>query len=149
MQVTASTLGSLGFDELKAVLAMRCRTEVGRQRALVRPFLDSRAEVLAAYALFDEAQRLKDEPMSLPIGGLSDIRAPPRRGGSSSPRSSSPSASRFSPSSGPTRSSPSATSAFQAWPSWAGSCRCWAGSRPGSIAPSRRQASCRIARAPS
>lgn len=74
MQVTASTLSALGFDEVKGALAARCRTEVGRQRALARPFLDSREEVLAAFALVDEAQKLKDEPMSLPIGGLVDVR---------------------------------------------------------------------------
>ena len=81
MQVTASTLSALGFEEIKSALTAQCRTEIGRQRAAARPFLDSRDEVLTAYALVDEAQKLREEPMSLPIGGLTDIRVALDRAG--------------------------------------------------------------------
>jgi DNA mismatch repair protein MutS2 len=81
MDVSDRTLASLGFDEIRAALANRCRTEVGRERAAVRPFLDSRDEVLAAYAQVEEARLLRMEPMSLPIAGLTDIRVSLDRAG--------------------------------------------------------------------
>lgn len=74
MEVNERTLASLGFEEVRAALAGRCRTDVGRDRARARPFLDTKNEVLAAYALVDEARLLKSEPLSLPIGGLIDTR---------------------------------------------------------------------------
>jgi len=89
MDVNERTLASLGFDELRAALAGRCRTDVGRERARARPFLASKAEVVEAYALVDEARLLKSEPLSLPIGGLTDIRASvdrAARGGMLEPR---------------------------------------------------------------
>lgn len=89
MEVNERTLNALGFDDVRAALAGRCRTEVGRERATVRPFLDSKAEVLAAYALVEEARLLKSEPLSLPIGGLTDIRTSvdrASRGGMLEPR---------------------------------------------------------------
>lgn len=74
MDVNDRTLASLGFDEVRAALAGRCRSEVGQERARARPFLETRDEVLAALALADEARALKSEPMTLPITGVVDIR---------------------------------------------------------------------------
>lgn len=74
MDVSARTLASLGFDEIRSALAARCRTEMGKERALARPFLDSREEVLAALSLVDEARTLRSEPMSIPVGGVADLR---------------------------------------------------------------------------
>jgi DNA mismatch repair protein MutS2 len=73
MELTDRTLASLGFEEVRAALAARCRTEVGQARARARGFLPDRGAVLAALALADEARALKNEPMSLPVGGVVDI----------------------------------------------------------------------------
>jgi DNA mismatch repair protein MutS2 len=89
MDVTERSLTALGFDEVRKALAARCRTEVGRERAAARPFLDSREDVLAAYALAEEARGLRMEPMSLPIAGLTDVRVQvdrAARGGMLEPR---------------------------------------------------------------
>jgi DNA mismatch repair protein MutS2 len=75
MDVNERTLTALGFDEIRAALANRCRTDVGRERARGRPFLATKDDVRAALALVDEARLLKREPLSLPIGGLTDIRS--------------------------------------------------------------------------
>ncbi len=74
MELSPQTLSSLRFDDVRTALAGRCRTEVGKERALARPFLSSRDEVLAALALAGEARALKSEPMTLPITGLVDVR---------------------------------------------------------------------------
>lgn len=74
MDVSDRTLSSLGFDEIRAALANRCRTEVGQARARARHFLETREEVIAALALADEARALKSEPMTLPITGIVDVR---------------------------------------------------------------------------
>lgn len=73
MELTDRTLASLGFEEVRAALAARCRTEVGQARARARGFLPDREAVLAALALAEEARTLKSEPISLPIGGVVDI----------------------------------------------------------------------------
>lgn len=89
MDVNDRTMASLGFDEIRAALAGRCRTEVGQARARSRPFLEGRDEVLAALALADEARALKAEPMTLPITGVVDIRGSVERaekGGMLEPR---------------------------------------------------------------
>jgi DNA mismatch repair protein MutS2 len=76
MHVSEKTLVCLGFDDLKIALSMRCRSDVGKQRALGRPFLDSLREVQECYASAGEARRLKEEPLSLPLAGLTDVRGP-------------------------------------------------------------------------
>jgi DNA mismatch repair protein MutS2 len=75
MELTDRTLASLGFDDIRAALAGRCRTEPGQARARQRGFLANRAEVEAALVLAQEARSLKEEPMSLPLGGVVDVRA--------------------------------------------------------------------------
>lgn len=74
MDVSERTLTSLAFEDIRLAIATRCRTDVGRERGKVRPFLDTRTEVAAALALVDEARALKAEPLSLPIAGLTDLR---------------------------------------------------------------------------
>ncbi|MDP3236897.1 MAG: Smr/MutS family protein [Myxococcales bacterium] len=74
MDVTDRTLTALGFDDVRAAIGSRCRTEVGKVRGLKRPFLDGIPEVLASLELIEEARGLKQEPLSLPLGGLVDLR---------------------------------------------------------------------------
>jgi DNA mismatch repair protein MutS2 len=76
MHVSEKTLAALGFDDLRAALSARCRTELGKAKAALRPFLASLSEVEAAYALSKEAVALKEEPLILPIAGLTDVRSP-------------------------------------------------------------------------
>ncbi|MCA2977488.1 MAG: Smr/MutS family protein [Myxococcaceae bacterium] len=75
VDVSDRTLSALGFDDVRAAIGARCRTEVGRERGLKRPFLDGLDAVLASLALVDEARALKREPLSLPLGGLVDLRS--------------------------------------------------------------------------
>ncbi len=74
MDVSDRTLSSLGFDDVRAAIAARCRTEVGKERGLKRPFLDGLQDVLASLAIIEESRALKQEPLSLPLGGLIDLR---------------------------------------------------------------------------
>ena len=74
MDVSDRTLGALGFEDIRAALAARCRTEVGQERARARGFLQSRDEVQASLTLSEEARELKAEPITLPITGIVDIR---------------------------------------------------------------------------
>lgn len=75
MEISERTLTALGFDQIRTAVAGRCRTEMGKARALARPFLPDGEAVLASFRLISEARALKAEPLSLPIGGLTDIRA--------------------------------------------------------------------------
>ncbi|MBI3183549.1 MAG: Smr/MutS family protein [Myxococcales bacterium] len=74
MHVAERTLHDLGYPEVLRALASRCRTEPGKTRALARPFLGSTEEVLNALSLVEEARRLLAEPLSLPLGGVTDVR---------------------------------------------------------------------------
>jgi DNA mismatch repair protein MutS2 len=74
VDVSPRTLASLGFEEIRAAIAGRCRTEVGRARGSARGFLDSRDAVQVSLGLVDEARALRAEPLSLPFAGLTDIR---------------------------------------------------------------------------
>ena len=53
MDVSDRTLTSLGFDDVRAAIGSRCRTEVGKARGIARPFLDGIPEVLASLELVD------------------------------------------------------------------------------------------------
>lgn len=75
MDVSERTLAALGFDEVKTALGSRCRTELGKARALGRVFFETQAEVLASLAVVEEARALRQEPLSLPLAGLVDLRA--------------------------------------------------------------------------
>ncbi len=74
MELSQSTLNALRFETIREALTARCRTDVGRERASRRPFLDNAEEVKAALKRVDEARQLKAEPLSLPISGVSDVR---------------------------------------------------------------------------
>lgn len=74
VELTERTLAALGFDQIRTALADRCRTEMGKARALARGFFGEAEEVRASFRLISEARLLKHEPLSLPIGGLTDIR---------------------------------------------------------------------------
>ncbi|MFT3708671.1 MAG: Smr/MutS family protein [Archangium sp.] len=74
MDVSDRTLASLGFEDIRSALAGRCRTEVGQERARARKFLESRDEVQSALVLAEEARALKNEPITLPISGITDVR---------------------------------------------------------------------------
>lgn len=74
MDVSDRTLISLGFEEVRLALSARCRTEVGVERARKRGFLETRADVEAALKLAAEARELKNEPITLPVSGLVDVR---------------------------------------------------------------------------
>jgi DNA mismatch repair protein MutS2 len=68
------TLQDLGFAALHAALAQRCRTEVGRARALARPFCESATEVQDALARVAEARALAEQKLSLPLSNVVDVR---------------------------------------------------------------------------
>lgn len=74
MQVTTRTLDDLGFTEVLRALAQRCRTDMGRERALARPFRETHEEVTDALDHVEEARRLAQQQISLPLGGVSDVR---------------------------------------------------------------------------
>ncbi len=75
MDVSDRTNAALGFEDVKRALAGRCRTEMGASRAQARPLLADRDEVLRSLELIAQTRRLRQEPLSLPIGGLKDVRA--------------------------------------------------------------------------
>ncbi len=75
MEIAQRTLEDLGFAEVTAALAQRCRSEVGKQRARARPFLETAAEVLDALARVEDARRLLDQQYALPLGTLPDVRS--------------------------------------------------------------------------
>jgi DNA mismatch repair protein MutS2 len=68
------TLEDLNFGEILAALAQRCRTQAAKDRALTRPFLESREQVETALAQVEEARALLLAQRSLPLGGAADIR---------------------------------------------------------------------------
>jgi DNA mismatch repair protein MutS2 len=74
MELSDRTLTALGFDQIRTAVSARCRTEMGKARALSRGFFPGPDEVLASFRLISEARALKAEPLSLPIGGLTDVR---------------------------------------------------------------------------
>ncbi|MGQ0506140.1 MAG: endonuclease MutS2, partial [Myxococcaceae bacterium] len=79
MEFAQRTLDDLGFAEITAALAQRCRSEMGRRRALARPFLANAEEVLESLARVEDARRLQEQQYSLPLGSLPDVRGPVER----------------------------------------------------------------------
>ena len=74
MQISRATLTALAYDEVVAAHAARCRTDLGRERALARPFFDDAEQALESLSIIEEARTLHTEPLSLPVGGLFDVR---------------------------------------------------------------------------
>ena len=74
MNVSTRTLQELGFPELLGALAARCRTELGRERALNRPFLETKAEVEETLRVVEEARGLSERRVTLSLGPPGDLR---------------------------------------------------------------------------
>ncbi len=74
MHFSPRTLEDLAFPEVLAALGQRCRTAAGRSRALARSFLDDAAAIRESLARLDEARALLQAQLSLPLGGVADIR---------------------------------------------------------------------------
>jgi len=51
VELSERTLTALGFDQIRSAVAGRCRTEMGKARALARGFLTGADEVLASFRL--------------------------------------------------------------------------------------------------
>jgi DNA mismatch repair protein MutS2 len=67
------TLEELGWPEILAALAQRCRLPAGRARALDLPFLPDGAAVREGLARVAEARTLSEAAWSLPLGGVADV----------------------------------------------------------------------------
>jgi len=75
VQFSPRTLEDLAFPEVLAALGQRCRTAAGRSRALARSFLDDASAIRESLARVDEARELLQAQVSLPLGGVADIRS--------------------------------------------------------------------------
>ncbi len=69
-------LAQLGWPEILAALAERCRLPAGQRRAHALPFHPDAAAAREALARVDEARRLSESGASLPLGGLTDVDGP-------------------------------------------------------------------------
>ena len=74
MHFSPRTLEDLAFPEVLAALGQRCRSAAGRTRALGRSFLDDASAIREALGRVDEARALLQAQVSLPLGGVADIR---------------------------------------------------------------------------
>jgi len=74
VRLSPRTLDDLAFPEVLGALAQRCRTTEGRTRALGRPFLETPEEVAQSLARVGEARMLLQAQLSLPLGGVGEIR---------------------------------------------------------------------------
>jgi DNA mismatch repair protein MutS2 len=63
----------LGWPEILAALAARCRLPAGRRRALALPFLGTADEAREALARVGEARGLSEAGIALPLGGVGDV----------------------------------------------------------------------------
>ena len=75
MPFSTRTLHDLAFADILAALAGRCRTGAGRERALVRAFLDRPEDVQAALSRVEEAGTLLRTEIALPLEGVADVRS--------------------------------------------------------------------------
>jgi DNA mismatch repair protein MutS2 len=69
----ARTLEELGWPEILAALADRCRLPAGRARALTFPFQPDAGSAREGMARVEEARRLSEAAWSLPLGGVADV----------------------------------------------------------------------------
>ncbi|HEY6100583.1 MAG TPA: Smr/MutS family protein, partial [Anaeromyxobacter sp.] len=63
----------LGWPEILAALAGRCRLPAGRRAALALPFQPTAPEAREALARVEEARRLSESGLALPLGGVGDV----------------------------------------------------------------------------
>jgi DNA mismatch repair protein MutS2 len=71
---SSRTLHDLAYPDVLAALSARCRTDVGRERAGSRPFLDGPDDVRAALGCVEEARALRAEGEALPLEAVTDVR---------------------------------------------------------------------------
>jgi DNA mismatch repair protein MutS2 len=74
LSFSSRTLQDLAYADILGALAARCRTDVGRERARARPFLDGPDSVQSALARVEEARALLAENEALPLEGVADVR---------------------------------------------------------------------------
>ena len=77
----AETLRELGWAQLLAALSSRCRLPAGRRAAEALPFLPDAPAVREALLTVEEARRLSEAALSLPISGVGDVEAHLERAG--------------------------------------------------------------------
>ncbi|HET8540151.1 MAG TPA: Smr/MutS family protein [Anaeromyxobacter sp.] len=63
----------LGWPDVLAALAARCRLPAGRARALALPFLPTAADAREALLRVGEARRLSEAAVALPLGAVGDV----------------------------------------------------------------------------
>jgi DNA mismatch repair protein MutS2 len=69
------TENELGWPEILAALAARCRLPAGRRAALATPVQPTAAEAREALARVGEARKLSEAAFALPLGGVGDVEA--------------------------------------------------------------------------
>ena len=74
MPFSSRTLQDLAYADVLAALSSRCRTDVGREKARLRPFLEGEADVRTALARVEEARVLLAEDEALPLEAVADVR---------------------------------------------------------------------------
>ncbi|WP_242395908.1 endonuclease MutS2 [Anaeromyxobacter oryzisoli] len=67
------TLRELGWPQILSALGDRCRLPAGRRLAEALPFLPDAAAVREALRTVDEARRLSEAAVALPLGGVADV----------------------------------------------------------------------------
>ncbi|BDG01658.1 endonuclease MutS2 [Anaeromyxobacter oryzae] len=67
------TLQELGWPQILSALAGRCRLPAGRRLAEALPFLPDAAATREALRAVDEARRLSESGVALPLGGVGDV----------------------------------------------------------------------------
>jgi DNA mismatch repair protein MutS2 len=67
------TQRELGWPDVLAALAARCRLPAGRGRAAALPFQPTADDAREALARVGEARRLSESAVSLPLGGVGDV----------------------------------------------------------------------------
>lgn len=67
------TLAELGWPEILAALAQRCRLPSGQRRAAALPFLPTAADAREGLLRVGEARRLSEAGFALPLSGVGDV----------------------------------------------------------------------------
>jgi DNA mismatch repair protein MutS2 len=75
VQPSERTYADLAFGEIAAALASRCQTEPGKQRALALSLCPNAEEVRNRLTVVEEARKLADEEVLLPLAGVTDLRS--------------------------------------------------------------------------
>ena len=79
-RIPAKTLEDLQWSSILQALASRAKTDLGRARCLVRPFLETTEAIRAELERSEELSKLSvEEQLTLPLWGVQDIRKPLER----------------------------------------------------------------------